>query len=161
MSFDDLVVSKWGARFCGREFPVSIGRGGIGEKRGEGDGISPVGVWRVEEWRYRPDRLIAPYKPTRPQDGWSDASDDTLYNQLVQRPYSGSHERLYRADHLYDLIGVLDYNRRPILPGQGSAIFLHSWRRPRFPTEGCIAFSPLNLRFIAENWQPKSRVIIQ
>ncbi len=32
----------------GRRFPCAVGRGGIGEKRGEGDGMTPVGLHRIE-----------------------------------------------------------------------------------------------------------------
>ena len=40
--FYDLVVTHWGARFMGHNLPVAIGRSGIAEKIGEGDGITPV-----------------------------------------------------------------------------------------------------------------------
>ena len=44
----DLVVGRWGARFGGRRFPCAVGRGGIGEKRAEGDGVTPAGRHRIE-----------------------------------------------------------------------------------------------------------------
>ena len=53
----DLVVGRWGARFRGRRFPCAVGRGGIGEKRAEGDGITPVGRHRIEAVLGRPDRV--------------------------------------------------------------------------------------------------------
>ncbi len=42
-----LVVGPWGARFLGRRFPCSVGRGGIvpAAVKREGDGASPAGVW--------------------------------------------------------------------------------------------------------------------
>ena len=40
--FHDLVVTHWGARFMGHNLPVAIGRSGIAEKIGEGDGITPI-----------------------------------------------------------------------------------------------------------------------
>jgi len=43
----------------------------------------------------------------------------------------------------------------------GSAIFIHAWRRPRYPTEGCIAFDISDLIWIFENWNFNSRVIIK
>ena len=52
----DLVVGRWGARFGGRRFPCAVGRGGIGAKRAEGDGVTPVGRHRIEAvlWRRGP-----------------------------------------------------------------------------------------------------------
>jgi len=54
-------------------------------------------------------------------------------------PYPAGHERLWREDHVYDLIVALGYNDDPILPGRGSAIFLHVARPDYSPTEGCVA----------------------
>ena len=47
------------------------------------------------------------------------------YNRLVKLPYAASHEELWRDDHLYDLVVVLGFNDDPVVPGKGSAIFLH------------------------------------
>jgi L,D-peptidoglycan transpeptidase YkuD (ErfK/YbiS/YcfS/YnhG family) len=45
-------------------------------------------------------------------------------------------------------------------PGKGSAIFLHRWRRPGYPTAGCVAFAPHHLRWIAERIAPGTRLMI-
>ena len=141
----DLVVGRWGARFRGRRFPCAVGRGGIGEKRAEGDGVTPVGRHRIEAVLRRPDRagcagrgLAAARSGLR--DGWSDDPADPAYNRPVLRPHRFGHEALRRADPMYDLVAVLDWNRHPVVPGRGSAIFLHVWRKPRHPTAGCVAF---------------------
>ena len=44
-------------------------------------------------------------------------------------------------DHLYDIVGVLSYNRVPRIQGAGSAIFLHSARPGYQPTAGCVALA--------------------
>ena len=75
--------------------------------------------------------------------------------------YSFSHEKMRRLDGLYDAYGVLDYNWPNVEHGKGSAIFIHAWRRPRYPTEGCIAFDILDLIWIFKNWNSNSRVIIK
>jgi L,D-peptidoglycan transpeptidase YkuD (ErfK/YbiS/YcfS/YnhG family) len=67
---------------------------------------------------------------------------------------------MFRADPLYDLVAVLDWNRRPVVPGRGSAIFLHLWRKPRHPTAGCIAFRGADLAWILARWTPRSRVVV-
>jgi L,D-peptidoglycan transpeptidase YkuD (ErfK/YbiS/YcfS/YnhG family) len=163
----DLVVTRWGARYRGRAFPCSVGSGGIGVKQGEGDGITPVGLWRIGGVAYRADRMPDPLLPIpthsiSPADIWSDDPRDPDYNHgLAVRNHPFSHERLFRADPLYDLFAVLDFNWPSAVPGAGSAIFLHSWRKPRHPTAGCVAFAPSVLLHILKTWEPRSQVIIR
>ena len=164
--FDDLVVGQWGARFRGVNLPCAIGRGGIGVKRGEGDGITPVGVFQLAAIKTRTDRLSfhtphVPQQAIRIADIWSDDPNDPEYNHGIYGPdYPFSHEKQCRADPLYDAFGILDFNWPDAVAGAGSAIFMHIWRKPRHPTEGCIAFDPKVLIWIFENWQIRSRVII-
>ncbi len=60
-------------------------------------------------------------------------------------PYGASAEELWRADALYDAIGVLGWNDSPVRPGRGSAIFLHVARADYAPTEGCVALTRADL----------------
>lgn len=161
----DLVVTRWGARFLNRHFPCSTGRGGIGEKRQEGDGVTPLGRHRIEAVLHRPDRVprttTGQGRAILPFDGWSDDPKDPAYNRMVHRPHRFSHEALRRPDRQYDLLAVLDWNRAPPVPGKGSAIFLHVWRRPRHPTAGCIAFRRADLAFILARMGPRARVVVR
>jgi len=163
----DLVVGRGGARFGGRRLPCSVGRGGIGVKRREGDGVTPVGRHRLEAILVRSDRLppaLARRLGARtigPADGWSDDPADPAYNRPVRRPHRFGCEALRRADRQYDLVGVLDWNRAPVAAGRGSAIFLHVWRAPRRPTAGCIAFRRADLAWLLAHWTPRSRVVVQ
>lgn len=156
----NLVVGRWGARFGGRRFPCAVGRGGIGAKRAEGDGVTPVGRHRVEAVLHRADRLRAAGRRIGPGDGWSDDPADPDYNRAVRRPHPYGCEALRRADPQYDLVAVLDWNRTPVVAGRGSAIFLHVWRRPRHPTAGCVAFRRTDLAWILARWTPRSRVVV-
>lgn len=160
---DTLVLTPRGLRFRGRIYPCSIGRGGISDTKVEGDGATPRGSHSIAGCLYRPDRIRAPNpwaKPIRPGDLWSDAPNDAAYNQLVRAPYPHSHESLRRADPLYDLILLTDWNWPVATPGKGSAIFLHQWRKPRHPTEGCIAFSRDHLWQIATRVGPGTRLLV-
>jgi L,D-peptidoglycan transpeptidase YkuD (ErfK/YbiS/YcfS/YnhG family) len=160
----DLVVGRWGARFGARHLPCAVGRGGIGHKRAEGDGVTPVGRHRIEAVLWRPDRAARPLaraRPIRPHDGWSDDPADPAYNWPVRRPHRFGHELLRRADRQYDLVAVLDWNRAPVVAGRGSAVFLHVWRGPRRPTAGCIAFRRADLAFLLRHWSPRSRVVVR
>lgn len=116
-----------------------------GDKR-EGDGASPIGVWPMKRVFYRTDRLAAPLTALPTQIisralGWSDAPQSPDYNCLVRLPYPASHEKLWRADHAYDVIVELGHNDAPPVPGLGSAIFLHVAKPGYTATEGCIALA--------------------
>ena len=159
---DDLVVGRWSARFRGRRFPVATGRGGIGTKRAEGDGVTPRGFHRLEAVLHRPDRVAGGFgTPIGPALGWSDDPADPDYNWPVSHPNSFSHEVMRRPDGQYDLLAVTDWNRRPVVPGAGSAICLHVWRGPRTATAGCIAFRRCELAWILDRWTPRSRVVVR
>ncbi|MEX0305625.1 MAG: L,D-transpeptidase [Leisingera sp.] len=163
MTPSDLVLTPRGARFMGRVLPCSIGKGGLSAQKREGDGATPVGVHRIGGMLYRPDRMSRPApwaEPIGPGDLWSDDSGDTNYNRHVRAPYGFSHEQLRRADPLYDLVLIMDWNWPDAVPGKGSAIFIHQWRRPGFPTEGCLAFSRADLHWLAARVQPGTRVIV-
>lgn len=166
MKPQDLVVTPMGVRFMWRVFPCTIGRGGIvpaGQKR-EGDGGTPTGVHRIVGMLYRPDRMARPTDwalPIGPLDLWSDDPKDDDYNLMVRAPHVFSHEALRRADPLYDLVILTDWNWPHAVPGRGSAIFLHRWRSPGFPTAGCVAFDPRDLMWIAQRINHQTRLIVR
>ena len=60
------------------------------------------------------------------------------YNKLI-RFKDSSYENLYKIDHTYDIVIVINYNINPILNGKGSAIFIHLAKEDFSPTSGCIA----------------------
>lgn len=141
----------------GRRLPCSIGKSGLTSDKIEGDGATPAGIHHVAGTLYRPDRIAPPAPwavPLRPGDLWSDAADAPDYNTLVRAPYPASHEVLRRADPLYDVVLLIDWNWPHATPGAGSAIFLHQWRRPGYPTEGCIAMARDDLHWLAARAAP-------
>ena len=147
----------------GRVFPVAIGRGGVSGRKREGDGATPRGTHRIVGMLYRPDRMARPADwalPIRPGDLWSDDVTDPDYNMMVRAPHGFGHEVLRRADPLYDLVILTDWNWPYAVKGRGSAIFLHQWRKPRHPTAGCLAFKRDDLRWIARRIRHDSRVVI-
>ena len=159
----DMVLTPMGLRFAGRTLPCSIGRGGIATSKREGDGATPAGAHRIVGLLYRPDRMAPPTDwalPIRPGDLWSDDPRDADYNHMVRAPYPHSHERLRRADRLYDLVLLTDWNWPRSVPGRGSAIFIHRWRRPGHPTEGCVALAPRDLLWVARRIRPGTRLVV-
>lgn len=165
MSPADLVVTPQGARFRGRRIPCAIGRGGLTRTKREGDGATPVGTHRLVALLWRPDRLPRPAAwatPILPGDLWSDdPADPAHYNHKVRAPYTASHEHLRRPDPLYDMVLITDWNWPVSTPGCGSAIFVHQWRKPRHPTEGCVAFSRRDLLWLLPRLSPGSRLVIR
>lgn len=160
----DLVLTPKGLRLGSWVIPCSIGRAGITNDKKEGDMATPSGVWQITGALYRPERLSGQVpswaKPIGLRDLWSDDAGDSWYNQPVKAPYGPSHERLRRADPLYDLILVTDWNRSPTIAGKGSAIFIHTWRRPAYPTAGCIAMAQADLLALCAQIKPGCKVIV-
>nr|WP_246413952.1 L,D-transpeptidase family protein [Rubricella aquisinus] len=161
-----MIVQNGRARFGPRVLPCAMGKGGVTRAKREGDGATPAGSHRLLKGYYRADRLAPPrsclrLQPIGPGDLWSDDADDPDYNRRVRRPHPYRHERLFRADPLYDLVLVTDWNSALVRPGAGSAIFLHIWRRPGWATEGCVAFCRRDLIWLAERWTQQSRLIVQ
>lgn len=163
MSNDDLVLTPMGLRFMGRVLPCSLGRAGLTLDKREGDSATPVGTHRIVGLLYRPDRLVSPSvwaRPILPGDLWCDAWDQPDYNHAVRAPFTPSHEDMRRPDPLYDLVLITDWNWPNAQPGKGSAIFLHEWRRPGYPTAGCIAFSRQDLIWLAQRVQPGAKLVV-
>ncbi|MFH1034293.1 MAG: L,D-transpeptidase family protein [Pseudomonadota bacterium] len=164
----DLIVSHQGrASIAGQTYRCALGRAGILEDKREGDGATPAGKYPLRRVLYRPDKFTTPpvsrlpLSPISPDDGWCDEPSHPAYNQPVKLPFSASHEELWRTDGLYDLIVVVGYNDDPVVPGRGSAIFLHVAREGYAPTAGCIAFSRPDLLDIIEKLKEGDRVVIQ
>lgn len=134
-------AADWGAgqRRC------AVGRAGIGVKQREGDGMTPAGSWPLRRVLYRADRLetppqsVLPVEKIEPDHAWCDIPGDPNYNQLVRLPHASIDERLWREDQLYDVIAVIGFNDAPVIPGAGSAIFLHIAEPGFRPTAGCVA----------------------
>ncbi|MEM7169125.1 MAG: L,D-transpeptidase family protein [Pseudomonadota bacterium] len=147
------VDGLWWARLQDRQWRCAIGRGGITNSKREGDGATPVGNWPLRKILFRPDKISGPSSATtdlswetiHQDDGWCDDPSHACYNEAVKLPFVASHEELWRADDLYDIVGVLGYNDRPPIPGAGSAIFLHVASPDYGPTEGCVALAKADL----------------
>nr|WP_233343143.1 L,D-transpeptidase family protein [Hyphomonas sp. Mor2] len=146
----------------------ALGRGGVvgaAQKR-EGDGTSPQGTWRMKRVFYRPDRVARPdtalpVVPLNETDGWCDEAEHRLYNRPVTLPFEASHEKLWREDHVYDLIVELDHNSDPVIPARGSAVFFHLAHADYRPTEGCVAISSDHMLQVLRDSSPETSIKIE
>lgn len=129
----------------GRRFQCALGKEGVAPKRGEGDNITPVGTFVLRMVFFRPDRITVTTgllaQAMTESDGWCDYPSDAAYNTHVTLPHPDSHEKLWREDNIYDVVVPVGYNDDPVVPGAGSAIFMHLAREGYTPTAGCIAFA--------------------
>jgi L,D-peptidoglycan transpeptidase YkuD (ErfK/YbiS/YcfS/YnhG family) len=69
-------------------------------------------------------------------------------------------DRLWRDDHLYDLLVELDHNTRPRIAGRGSAVFIHLARPGLKPTAGCIGLRAAALRQLLARSGRRTEIVI-
>ena len=132
-------------------FAARLGAEGSGKTSGRAIARRLAEPFALVGGFFRQDRVlrkawVSPMRPVSPSDGWCDDPRSALYNRRVVLPCRASHEKLWRADRLYDLVIVLDYNIHPRRKNRGSAIFLHCARPDFAPTGGCIALRLGDLR---------------
>ncbi len=157
---------RGGWRRVGREVPVVVGRtglgwageairagwsGGVGPVKREGDGRSPAGLFRLgtafgEGMARGERRWRLPFWETTGSLVCVDDPRSSRYNRLVDASSLGgerqdwsSAEQMRREDEQYQLGIVVEQNRNPVQPGEGSCIFLHLWEGPDRGTIGCTA----------------------
>ena len=98
----------------------AIGKRGIGNKRKEGDLITPKGKYKIKYILYRKDRIRKIQSKIKKiaikrNMGWCNDIKSTKYNKLIKLPSSYSHEKLYKKDNIYDLILVLNLRKKVFL----------------------------------------------
>ena len=105
-----------------------------------------------------PPRTALPIAPLSPDDGWCDDPAHPLYNRPLRLPHDARHEELWRVDHVYDLIVILGHNDAPVVPGLGSAVFLHVAQPNYAPTAGCVAVAAGDLLTILAGVGKRTRL---
>jgi L,D-peptidoglycan transpeptidase YkuD (ErfK/YbiS/YcfS/YnhG family) len=125
---------------------ASIGSSGLSSHKVEGDATTPIGEYSIGPVMYgiAPNPGVAyEYHRLVCGDWWDEAPSSPMYNRFVHvpcgtaPPFGGDSEALWRVVPQYDYFAVVDYNAAPIVPGRGSAIFVHE--TTGVPTAGCVA----------------------
>lgn len=152
-------------KWRGQTYRCAVGGGGIAATKREGDHASPLGCFALRKVLFRADRIDVPQtglpvSAISPNDGWCDAPNDAAYNQAVSLPYAASAESLWRDDNVYDLIVVLGHNDSPVVPGCGSAIFIHVAQPDYAPTEGCVALVREDLLEVLNDCDQQTQICI-
>ena len=154
-------VMKWGDRV----FRCELGAAGVTASKREGDGATPIGCFAIRQVLYRPDRekppqTLFPVAPITPESAWCVDPGEQYYNQQVTLPYEGESEPLWREDGSYDIVVVLGYNDRPIVPACGSAIFLYVTDPDYSATKGGITLSREDLLTLLRDCPGDVRVCV-
>lgn len=132
-------------RYAFPPLPALIGRKGFappGEKK-EGDLRTPSGVFALKRtfgYASKVDSRM-PYRQAGERDIWVDDAASPDYNRWVRMggTSAASFEVMKRRDDRYKYGIVIEYNTDPIIPGAGSAIFIHVRGGENMPTLGCVA----------------------
>lgn len=140
------TVSECARTRSGRWVRTSVTAGRVGSKgfaapgaKREGDRRSPTGIFTLGTgFGARNPGSRLGYLTLTPRQCWGSTVGSTRYN----RPYLGScpapDERMFSAvKGAYRQGIVVNYNTAPIVPGRGSAIFVHV--RTASATSGCLA----------------------
>ena len=143
-----------------------VGWNGLAERRREGDGTTPAGVFTLGRVmygnapdpgvRYRYRRLVC-------GDWWNEDPRSATYNTFQhvrcgsRPPFRVTTPGLWQEKRAYRHFAVIEYNTRPVIPGRGSGIFLHA--QTGSSTNGCVSLpvSPLvrTLRWLDPAQKPR------
>lgn len=164
------VLEAWERR--GEEFtrvrgpvPVYVGEDGVGlasERRSR----TPRGVFALTEsfGLARDPGTALPYTRVGLSHWWVSDVKSTHYNTMrVCSPGASCGFRQSRSEQLgaigvYRYAIVMDYNRDPVVPGRGSAFFLHVSEGK--PTQGCISMNTSDLKWLLRWLEPSDEPVI-
>jgi L,D-peptidoglycan transpeptidase YkuD (ErfK/YbiS/YcfS/YnhG family) len=145
-------------------FKCAVGKNKIKSKKKEGDKSTPRGTFSIGKVYYRADRVVKPKSKLVPRIikknmGWCDDVTSKFYNKEMKINKNIKHEKLYRHDHVYDYLIVINYNTKKIKPEKGSAIFLHLTKKYK-KTLGCVAVKKKDFLIILKLITKNTRIKI-
>ena len=162
-----LIQSKKSTILCFKnyKFKCVIGKKGIKKNKIEGDKTTPKGTYSLGKLYFRADRIKniktkLPVKIIKKNMGWCHRPNDKKYNKEIKiKTNNNDFEKLYRSDHIYDALIVINYNAHPTLSNKGSAIFIHLTKKYK-PTAGCIVLKLKDFLVLAKFCNKKTRIKI-
>jgi len=133
-------------RPAGGPWTARVGWNGLADRRREGDGTTPTGVYSLGPLmygnapnpgvRYRYRRLVC-------GDWWNEDPASPTYNTFqhvrcgTTPPFRTTTPGLWQSPRAYRHFAVIEYNMQPVVPGRGSGIFLHA--QTGSSTNGCVS----------------------
>tara|TARA_B100000963_G_scaffold360312_1_gene390712 strand:- start:2201 stop:2701 length:501 start_codon:yes stop_codon:yes gene_type:complete len=160
-----IIINKNFLTYNKYKAKCAIGKRGIGNKKKEGDKITPQGLFKIKFVLYRKDRVKNLRTKLKKKNitknmCWCDDPNSKKYNQLIYLPSKFTHEKLFKKEKIYDIILVINYNMNPVKKNKGSAIFIHIASQNFKKTEGCVAISKFSLIKILRNIKKNTKVRI-
>jgi L,D-peptidoglycan transpeptidase YkuD (ErfK/YbiS/YcfS/YnhG family) len=162
-----LTVRECGKRVLG-PWRARVGRRGLSANRHEGDGTTPIGTFGIGPVVYGLDPnpgVRLRYHRLVCGDWWDGDAASPTYNTFrhvgcgTSPPFAGGSEALWRVTPAYRLFAFIRYNVAPVVPGRGSAIFLHV--DTGRPTNGCVSLPRSELRSLLVRLQAGATISIQ
>jgi L,D-peptidoglycan transpeptidase YkuD (ErfK/YbiS/YcfS/YnhG family) len=149
-------------------FPARLGARGLSSHHVEGDLTTPTGVYAIGPVMYgiaANPGLHYTYHRLVCGDWWDEDPSSSTYNTFrhvgcgASPPFHGGSEALWTETNVYQSFAVIQYNAGPIVPGRGSAIFLHGGGTSS-PTTGCVKLSSADLDVVLRWLRPADRPLI-
>ena len=152
---DKLIVGDFKFKCC-------IGKNGVKKHKIEGDNSTPKGIFTLGNLYYRKDRVQKPNtnlkkKIIKPSIGWCNEAKHKYYNKEIRSQKKIRHEKLYRKDHKYYYLIVINYNIKKIIANKGSAIFIHLTKN-YYPTAGCVALKKKDFLILLKLINKKTKI---
>ena len=160
-----ILINKNYLTYKQYKVKCAVGKRGIGQKKREGDLITPTGLYKIKYVLYRKDRIKKIQSKLKKiiikkGMGWCNDPTSKYYNKLIKLPFYYNHEKLFKKENIYDIVLVLNYNMYPTKKNKGSAIFIHVAKKKFKKTEGCIAINKTALIKIIKEVKIRTRVKI-
>ena len=159
------LENKHSLRVDDFKFKCCTGKNGLTLNKKEGDNKTPKGTFDIGNLYFRKKRVIKVDTKLKCLEikknmGWcDDVNYPKNYNNLVQIPFKGKHEKLHRKDHKYDLVILIKYNFKKKVIGKGSCIFFHLTDNYK-PTAGCIALKKKDFLIMLKLINKKTKICI-
>lgn len=128
-----------------------VGINGVSADSCEGDYKTPAGLFSLgTAFGTENISINYPYRIINENCYWVDDTKSDLYNQWVESETISwnSAEHLIEYPESYKYAVAVNYNTDPVIPGSGSAIFLHCSNGT--PTAGCVSVPENDMKFILE-----------
>jgi L,D-peptidoglycan transpeptidase YkuD (ErfK/YbiS/YcfS/YnhG family) len=155
----------WQAVF--RPWTARVGTTGVSDNKREGDGATPTGAFSIGATMYgtNPNPGVSyAYHQLVCGDWWDEDPASSDYNTFqhvpcgTTPPFGGNSEALWQILPAYEYFAVIDYNDAPVVPGAGSAIFLHV--DAGSATAGCVSIPVGDLTAVLDWLNPSANPLI-
>jgi L,D-peptidoglycan transpeptidase YkuD (ErfK/YbiS/YcfS/YnhG family) len=138
-----------------------VGYNGLSSDHHEGDGTTPIGLYPMGSAFYglaADPGVNGSYHQLVCGDWWDEDPSSPQYNTFqhvacgTTPAFGGQSERLWEQTTAYQRFAVVDYNTGPVIPGAGSAIFVHD--DTGGSTNGCVSLPAADLDTVLRWLQP-------